>query len=104
MKTLAYEFKAYATACKMVFWLEITGKREVRGDWRAKERLLGDTKGWVRCQQRPVGRSFIAQGKSGARGKVATEQETVSPGSVAHSWMPVSSWLPNAQGGYKVIS
>lgn len=50
MKTFVYEFKAYATACKMVFLLEITKKRELRGDWRAKDRLLGDPKGWVRCQ------------------------------------------------------
>lgn len=32
MKNFAYEFKAYAIACKMVFWLEITEKRELRGD------------------------------------------------------------------------
>lgn len=50
MKTFVYEVKAYATACKMVFWLEITEKRELRGARRAKERLLGDPKRWVRCQ------------------------------------------------------
>lgn len=74
----------------MLFWtgsvLDRKKKRELRGAWKAKERLLGpgalqgDPKGWVRCEQalkRPVGRSFIAQGKGGARRKVASWQERV---------------------------
>lgn len=58
----------------MLFWtgsvLDRKKKRELRGAWKAKERLLGpgalqgDPKGCVRCEQalkRPVGRSFIAK-------------------------------------------
>ena len=85
MNELADESKAYIIPCQNVVldrkcW-KSQKKRELRGAWKAKERLLGqgtlqgDPKGWVRCEQalkRPVGRSFIAQGKGGARRKVAS--------------------------------
>lgn len=111
MNELADESKAYIIPRQNVV-LDRKKKRELRGAWKDKERLLGqgtlqgDPKGWVRCEQalkRPVGRSFIAQGKGGARRKVANWQERVrghtwmSPGSGACSWMPVSRWLPSVQ-------
>ena len=107
----------------MLSWTGSAGnlqkKRELRGAWKSKERLLGevglqgDPRGWVRCEQslkRPEGRSFISQRKGKSRRSVAIWQEKVrgptwvSPGSGAHSWMAVSSWLPSAGWIHEAIS